>query len=73
MLEGLQPTSDNRNTCKVRTILGLLEEADAKLLRGYLADEATWSSHQLSNALKKREVHVSTNVIIRHRKGNCSC
>lgn len=73
MLEGMTPSSDLRMNCKIRTILERLDASDAELLRGYLADEGTWSSHQLSNALKKRDVLVSTNVIIRHRKGNCSC
>ena len=73
MLEGLQPNKDNRLKCKVRTVMNDLSEEDANLLRGYLADEATWSANALSNSLKELNVIVSANVIIKHRNKFCSC
>jgi hypothetical protein len=69
----MTPATDARARCKVKTILDRLEDDDRKLLEGFMEDHELWSSHALSNALKQRDVNVSTNVLIRHRKGNCSC
>lgn len=73
MLENLKPSDDQRLRCKVRATLNSLEPNDREHLERYLADDETWSAHQLSNALRKQEIFISTNVILRHRKGNCSC
>jgi len=72
MLEGLKPTHKELS-CKVRTILGQLDQADADLLEQYLADVDTWPSNSLSKALKTRDVHVSPNTLQKHRIGGCSC
>lgn len=73
MLENLKPSEDQRVRCKVRATLNSLEPADREHLERYIADVETWSAHQLSNALRKQEIYISTNVILRHRKGNCNC
>jgi hypothetical protein len=72
MLEGLRPTHKELS-CKVRTILGQLEQSDAELLEQYLTDLDTWPSNSLSKALKTRDVHVSPNTLQKHRVGGCSC
>lgn len=73
MLEGLKPIADRRNRCKISVILSSLDQEDAELLRGFLADTDRWSANGLANALLSRGVKVSVGVIIRHRNGDCSC
>lgn len=71
MLEGMTPPV-RISTCKVRTVKDQLEESDAELLESYVQDPE-WSTNALAGALKKRDVHLSANTILKHRKGNCSC
>jgi len=71
MLEGMTPPV-RIPTCKVRTVKDQLEDSDAELLESYVMDNA-WSTNALSGALKKRDVFLSPNTILKHRKGNCSC
>ena len=72
MLENLEPNKPIRN-CKIRTILGQLDETDGNILRDALADRNKWQDYPLSKALENRGIHVSPNSITKHRAGACSC
>lgn len=72
MLENLVVEKKQTN-CKVRTILGQLDDADRAILLDVLADRDTWLDYPLFCALRARGVQVSPNVLSKHRAGNCSC
>lgn len=72
MLEGMAPKPSANHRCKVGSVLNLLDQSDADLLRGYLEDE-NWSSNHLANSLREREVYLSIHTILKHRKGLCAC
>ena len=72
MLENLSVEKKLGN-CKVRSLYETLDAKDAELLKGYISDEATWSSYTLALALSKRGVSLDDKVITKHRNKLCSC
>ena len=72
MLEGMTPRVAGAHTCKVGTVLSMLEQSDADLLRGFLED-TNWSSNNLANSWRERDVYLSIHTIIKHRKRLCAC
>ena len=71
MLEGLKRPETIR-PCKMRNILESLEEADQKILKDALADP-NWKSHTLAIEMTKLGIQVSSNSVMKHRAGSCSC
>lgn len=71
MLEDLKPVS-RQYSCKVRSILESLSEADRKILSNAL-ESLEWSSSALTKALNEREISISRYSVISHRERQCSC
>jgi hypothetical protein len=71
MLEGLEPTHKYR--CKVKYTAEGLEDKDAKIFLGAVADTDKWSDKGLSVALSNRGVKISNEAIGRHRRQLCAC
>ena len=75
MLEGLEPESRLRNSCKV--IERVQEhpdstEKDIELVRQYL-DDPKWGNSSLANALTKKGIRVNRDSVRRHREKRCPC
>jgi hypothetical protein len=72
LLDGLEPHKKAR-PCRVRSILGQLEDKDADILGSALKSPELWPAKTLSNALKQRGVLLSDSAITHHRSKACSC
>lgn len=71
MLEDLSPTA-RVYSCKVRTILDDLSDADRKILVEAL-DSVVWTSGNLTTALNERGLKISRYSVESHRGKRCSC
>lgn len=72
MLENLKPVKEQPK-CKVGRFLDDLDDKDAKLMLGYLAD-VEFSAEALSHALKERvQSDIGPTVIRHHRQLRCAC
>lgn len=72
MLEDLKPVKQQPK-CKVGRFIDDLEDKDAKLMLGYLAD-VEFSAEALSHALKERvQSDIGPTVIRHHRQARCAC
>lgn len=58
--------------CKVRTIAANLEPADAKIFLDAVKNPA-WKVENLSDALRAKDILISSNRLKNHRRGTCSC
>lgn len=72
LLDGLEPYKPQR-PCRVRTVLGELDDKDAATLTTALLSLELWPARTLSVALKQRGVLLSDSAITAHRRGSCSC
>jgi hypothetical protein len=72
LLDDLAPHKQVR-PCRIRTLMGELEESDKKILQAAIADEMKWPDHTLYKALKRLKISASADAISRHRTGVCSC
>ncbi len=72
LLDDLAPHKQVR-PCRVRTVLGQLEESDKKILQTALVDDVKWPDHTLYKALKRLNISISADAINRHRTKVCSC
>lgn len=72
MLEDLKPVK-HQAKCKVARFVDDLDDKDAQLMVGYLAD-ADFSAEALSHALKARvQADIGPTVIRHHRQNRCAC
>lgn len=72
MLENLKPVK-LQPKCKVGRFVDDLDDKDAKLMLGYLAD-LDFSAEALSHALKERvQSDIGPTVIRHHRQNRCAC
>lgn len=72
MLENLLPPQRKRS-CKVRTIMEELNEADAAILEAAVMDSKNWKVRTLENELLTHGIHLSETPILKHRTKACSC
>lgn len=58
--------------CRIRTILGGLDERNRSWLEATLADKGV-SHTAIAGTLKEAEIPASDNAVARHRSLTCSC
>jgi len=58
--------------CRVRTVLGELDEADRDKLQEAINNEK-WTANKLSSALKAKGIQLGQDAIRNHRLKGCSC
>ena len=71
ILDGLE-LPERIRSCKVRTTLDALDEADKEVLAKALENEK-WKAATLSDALRQRGIELDGKLITRHRNKLCSC
>jgi hypothetical protein len=72
ILDDLEPPR-RQTPCRIRTVLGELDEADCHKLTQALSDNESWPAYTLYKSLNKLGVKISADAITRHRTGVCSC
>lgn len=72
MLENLEPPK-RILPCKVRTIMGRMDQTDIDILNAAFADENKWKDWVLYRALEERGIEISPNILTKHRRNLCSC
>lgn len=58
--------------CRVRTVKDTLEPAD-QIKFEQLVNDLTWPANTLAKGLASKGLHVSQQIITRHRRGECTC
>jgi len=71
MLENMNPTS-RQYSCKMRTIIESLNDADRKILVEAL-ESPLWNNSALTTALNERGLKVSRYSVDSHTRKQCSC
>lgn len=67
-------TPSKERACRVRSLLLEMDPKDRSDVEGVLALPPEAAPHlAIQRALKRRGLSVSTSVISRHRRGECSC
>lgn len=72
MLENLLPPKQKRS-CKVRTVMDELDQADAAILEAAVMDAKNWKIRTLEKELLTHGIQLSETPILRHRTKACSC
>lgn len=72
ILDNLEPRK-RVYSCRVRTVLTELDDADRKILEAAIADTDSWSNNGLADSLRKRGIDLKSEPIRQHRMGSCSC
>lgn len=71
LLDGITPPEPIRS-CKVRTLLESLSDADQKILVEAMASES-WTHMALASQLKNRGLDMTPETLRKHRQKRCSC
>jgi hypothetical protein len=71
MLENMKPTN-RQYSCKMKSILASLSEADRKILAEAL-ESPLWNNSALTTALNERGLKVSRYSVDSHTRKQCSC